>query len=1121
MKIRTNSLFVCLLSVAFLLIGEFVSRAQTMSVSGVVTDAGTNEPVVGASVVVRGTMRGTSTGIDGSYTIKASSGDVIVCSFFGYKTSEATVGASARINFVLEEDRQTLEESVVVGYGTLKKSQIVGSVENLDGDKIADRSNVSVARSLQGMVAGLNVIQTDGKANHSGSMYIRTNNHTYVSRASMTSGSGESHTIGSGSSTALVLVDGVEASISSVNPDDIETVAVLKDASSASIYGSKAYNGVVLITTKDPGSDKFTITYNGSYTFQDRLIKQEDHIVTDGLTWLEAFYEFYAGDGVTPTSAGVTPSNINTFTVGSDYLERFRARRAAGNYDVYDTYNGSYAYYGSTNWLSLFYKRHRSTTTHNLSVKGSSKRLNYTISARYFTQEGIYKIGDDDYTQWQFRAKGKLQVTDWLSLDNNTSLYRTSQKQSMFSTSSTLGKQIEQHGSPVFVPMNEDGTYTLQGAKSSYASFYDGNTGQVEDNLTVITSTGMDINFIRDVLKFRADFTYKAIRRTRERYRAPLTYWLSESSYVEYVAQSSSYKSHWTYDTDYLTANAYATFTPKLGKNHDLNVVAGWNIEDYQYDRFYLQRKGMLVADMWESYELYDGTDYTIEQYDSDYGLVGIFARANYTFLKRYIIELAARYDGSSKFPEGDKWGFFPSASIGWRLAEEPFMKWSRGWLDNFKIRANIGSLGNGTVSPYTYLETIDVNKTSVIFDGTKVNYTTVPSPVASSLTWETVTTKDIGIDADFLGNRLSFSGDLFWKDTKDVITDGPSVPDVYGASEPDGNYAAYQDKGWELTLSWRDSFKLAGKTLNYSIKGSLWDTRTYITKYSATVNDVFDIYEGLELGTIWGFRTDGIFYDNAEANNWATDTYHKNGSNFREYAGDLKFIDLDGDGDINYGSGTLEDHGDLDIIGNTTPRYQFGINLDFDWNNIGLSIFFQGVGKRDWYPTTETGYFWGSYNRPYSPYLTYSQNTDYAIIDMSTENWVVTNYSDDPYWTRRVAYAANRNVGPLTWYNDHYLQNAAYIRLKTLTVSYTMPKKLIQKVHIDNLKFYVTIENLWTWSPMFKYTKMFDPEVIGLGDTDFDTGSLSGGNYGLDGVGEGYSYPMFRSFTFGISLTI
>lgn len=1121
MKLYLKRILFAVISVQMAMVASFELFAQNVTVTGTVKDAATNELLVGATVMVKGTTNGVSTDINGHYSIKAKAEDVLVCSIIGYKSVESKVGSKAVVDYALQPDNQLLDATVVVGYGTLKKTQLVGSVENLDGGVIENRPNANVTRSLQGQVAGLNIVQTDGKATHSGSLYIRGNGTSYNTRKNFSSSAaGKTHSIGSQGS-ALVLIDGVEGSLSQVNPADIETIAVLKDASSAAIYGARAAYGVILVTTKNAETDKVTVTYNGSFSLNSRIVKWEDNIVTDGLEWTEAFYEFYQNDTRVPGSSGKVPTTMNTNDISMKditYLESFRAIRESGYDSVYGGVGskGQYLYYGSYNWLDHIYKDYTTSTTHDISLRGASKKLTYNLTGRYFSQGGIYKIGEEKYNTFNIRAKAKVQVNKWLSVDNNTSVFRSKSNQPMFSTGSLIGHQIDQHGQPIFVPYNEDGTWTLSGVKTGYASFFEGNTGQDDSNLIVGTTFGVTVDIIPEVLKIRGDFSYKATRRWRERYRAPLSFYTKPGVPTEYVAQAGSYKSRWTYDTDYISSNAVLTWTPKLTENHKLNVVAGWNLEDSRYNRFYMQRLGMLFPEKYQSFEMFDGEIKT-EQNNSDYGIIGFFGRANYTLLNRYIFEASARYDGSSKFPSGSQWGLFPSFSIGWRLSEEPWMKWADSWMDNFKIRANYGSLGNGTVSPYSFLETMDVNKSSVIFDGGFVNYTTNPSVVPKTLTWETVTTYDVGLDFDLLKSRLSFSGDWYRRNTTDLITVGPELPQVYGASAPKGNYASLKTTGWELTLSWRDAFKLAGKDFTYGIKGSVWDTRTWVTEFTSTSGDILDYYSGKELGEIWGFRTAGIFRDNAEANAWATDSYHKNGSSFRAYAGDLKFLDLNGDGKIDYGKGTLDDHGDLDRIGDITPRYQYGVNLDFKWNGIGLSMFFQGVGKRDWYPMVETAYFWGQYNRPYCGYLMKTQTGDnYAQIDYSTENWTVVNYDKNPYWSRRVGYCANRNVGPLTVENDHYLQNAAYIRLKNLTVDYSFPKKLVNKIGMQGARIYCSMENLWTWSPMFKHTDMFDPEGIGVGDSDFDSTS----KIGLSGVGDGMSYPMLRTFTFGLSLT-
>ena len=1094
--------------------------AQSISVSGTVTEASSGLPSLGAAVMVKGTTVGVVTDIDGKYTIQAQPKDVLIFQSFGFKTVEMPVNGRAVIDIALEEDAVMLDATVVVGYGTLKKTQLVGAVENINGEELENRTNTTVARSLQGQVAGLNIIQSDGKPNHSGSIYVRGGKTSFKTRASM-GGAGEgSHSIGQGGS-ALILIDGVEGSLTSVNPDDIESISVLKDASSAAVYGARGAFGVILVTTKTPKGEKVSVSYQGSVAVNQRTVIWEDNIVTDGLQWAEGFYEFYTNTARTPASTGKTPTAMNQFSIPSDYLESFRQHRESGSKEeVVIGPDGNYRYYASTNWLEKMYKKANLTHSHSLSISGSTKRFSFRITGRYYGQDGIYKVGEENFHRYNFRAKIGVNVTDWLSFDSNTYFYRNIYNQPFVTTSSTIPSSIQYYGFPIFPVYNPDGSYTAGAARGGYALFNENKALQQNNNLSFAETIGMDIKIIKDVLKLHADFTYKVHRNGILRYRGQNMYSLAPGSVIYDTPQESTYKSVWKTNNDILNANAILTWTPKLGDNHDLNVVAGWNIEDYKREYYYITRKGLLYDGL-PNFELMDdgGSEFTtITLSDNDgnasYGLIGIFGRINYTLLRRYIFEFSSRYDGSSKFPTNQKWGFFPSGSFGWRVSEEPWMKWSRDVVDNFKLRGNYGALGNANISAYQYLETIGIGKSGVLFNGSKVPVAGTPTNVPDGLTWEKVYTWDVGMDLDLLNSRLSFSGDFYVRDTKDLYITGTELPAIYGASAPKGNYGALRTRGWELTVSWRDQFDLGGKPFSYSAKASLWDSRTWVAAYNNISGDILGYYEGKELGEIWGFRTDGYFLSNAEANNWAKDTYHKNGDNFQAYAGDLKFIDVNGDGEIGVGKGTLEDHGDLERIGNVTPRYQFGLNLDFRWNNIGLSLFFQGLGKRDWYPACESGFFWGMYNRPYTYLMNDQTGDNYVHIDYSTDNWVVTNADKKPYWTRRVGYSANRNVGPLTWENDYYLQNAAYFRLKNLTIDYSLPKHIIEKAKIENVKIYLAMENLLTWSPIQKYTKMFDPEVIDSGDSDFST------SRGLNGQGDGFSYPMLRSFTFGVNLT-
>lgn len=1095
--------------------------AQKQTIKGVVVDATSKEPIAGAALMVKGTSTGTDTGIDGTYALAVKNGDVIVCQFFGYKTQEITFNGQSKIDFVLVEDSETLEATVVVGYGTLKKTQLVGAVENLDGEALENRPTTNVSRSLQGQVAGLNIISVDGKATHQGKIYVRGGSTSYNTRSSGTSASGTTHSIGQGGS-ALVLIDGVEGDLASVNPEDVQTVSVLKDAASAAVYGARGSYGVILVTTKNASKDRVSVNYNGSVSVNQRLIMWEDYLVSNGLEWADNFIEFFQGDGRTPTSSGTYPSTINSHKAFSkSYYEELKRRYTDSSYEKYipthpeavweTEANGNYVYYGSTDWVSEFYKRQYTSQTHNVTVSGSSDRTSFSVSGRFYTQDGIYKVGRENYQTYSIRSKGSVKITDWATLSNNTYVYHMANHEPMISGSDkVLMRQFDIRCQPLYPIYNEDGSLTYAGASAMYDGWVKDEVFQDDEKLQLTTTTTLDLQPIKNVLDIKADFTYKAKREERTRLSSSQTGYNGIGAPQTY--NTNSYKSTWDYNTNYIVANVVGTWTPKLGDNHDLNLMAGWNLEKSQYRRFYFNRNGVIYPQV-PSFELFDTDVFKVEDNGNDKSMVGVFGRLNYTLLKRYIFEFAARYDGSSLFPSNQQWGFFPSGSFGWRVSEEPWMKWSRSWLDNLKIRANYGSLGNANIDPYYFLETMSIAKTSILIDGEKRPYTTAASIIPKTLTWETVTTWDVGFDMDILKNRLSVSADYYDRATTDLLVAGPAVPAVLGAGAPKGNFGALDTRGWEATISWRDSFKLGGKDFIYSFKGSVWDSTTWVTEYNNATGAIYSYYNGKELGEIWGFRTAGIFKSNEEANNWVPDTFHKNGQNFREYAGDLKFIDVNGDNQIGVGKVTLDDHGDLERIGNETPHYQFGVNMDFRWNGIGLSLFFQGVGKRDWYPDCETGLFWGMYNRPYAMYP--SNHDNRAHLDYSTENWVVTNWSEDLYWTRAVGYCANRNVGPLQYENDHYLLNAAYCRLKNLTLDYTLPSKWTKKANIEKVKIYFSGENLFTFTPLYKYTKMFDPEVITNGDSDF-----TNNDYGLSGTGQGYSYPMTRTLTLGLNLT-
>ena len=492
----------------------------------------------------------------------------------------------------------------------------------------------------------------------------------------------------------------------------------------------------------------------------------------------------------------------------------------------------------------------------------------------------------------------------------------------------------------------------------------------------------------------------------------------------------------------------------------------------------------------------------------NSWSVVGAFFRVNYGYKGKYLAEVSGRYDGNSRFPTNQRWGFFPSGSIGWRISEEKFMENAKNWLDNLKIRASVGTAGNGNASPYSYLSTVAISKNnSFLVGGSPLIYAGKPSLVPDGLTWEKATTYDLGIDLEMLNGRLSIVGDIYRKKTTDMIVVGPELPAVFGNAAPKGNYADMRTDGWEASISWRDNIKLGGKDFSYNLKFAFWDNISKITRYTATTNTLptnytTNYYEGMTLGELWGYTCNGLFQSNEEAQTYAD--YSKFTIDKVVWQkGDPKFEDINGDGKVNNGANRLEDHGDLKKIGNTTPRYCYSIAAGARWNGIGLSMLWQGVGQRDWYPAKESGYFWGQYGRPYSMALPWHSN-----------RYTDENQNTKAYWPRIIGYSAQSSGGLLSQPNTRYLQKARYIRLKNLTIDYTFPKQMLAKAGIQNLRVYLSGENLLTISPLKKYAKNYDPEGIYAGDADLN--STAGG----DGSGDGDGYPVMRSYSIGLSIT-
>ena len=481
----------------------------------------------------------------------------------------------------------------------------------------------------------------------------------------------------------------------------------------------------------------------------------------------------------------------------------------------------------------------------------------------------------------------------------------------------------------------------------------------------------------------------------------------------------------------------------------------------------------------------------------------GIFYRAAYNYKGRYLFEVDGRYDGSSKFPRGDRFGFFPSFSLGYRISEEKFFEPLRNVVDNLKLRASYGTLGNQDVGSYDYIQSINTQKVMGNYTFDKVSgaeYAYADNPVSGALTWEKVIHKNVGLDLSMLSSRLNLSFDAYIRDVKGILTQGKSLPSIYGAAEPMVNANDIRTKGWELTFGWRDSFKIAGRPFHYSLSATLADYKAKYTKVDNPSGILSDPYVGKEVGEIWGYRVAGLFKTTAEAQEYASkinltevcyDYFRSDAGVYGRgiQAGDMKFLDLNGDNVVNGGAGTLDNPGDRVKIGNSNPRYTYGLNLAFEWLGFDVSAFFQGVGHQDWYPANDNIKFWGPYVRPFASFIPRNFMSD-----------VWSEKNTDAYFPRARAYSARDSKHSLRNVNDRYMQNLAYCRLKNLTLGYSLPEQWISKAGLSKCRIYFSGENLFYWTKL--HNDFIDPEQA----------TTSSGNSDV--------YPWYKTFAFGINLT-
>lgn len=1051
-------------------------RQTPHKVTGLVRDA-QGIPVIGANVVVKGTTNGTITDIDGRFSIEAADNDLLQVSFIGYLAQDITLGGKKEITITIREDTQKLEEVVVVGYGTQKKVNLTGAVEQVTSEVFDNRSISNVTQALQGTIPNLNISMTDGKPTRTAEYNIRG-----------TTSIGQK-------GSALVLIDGVEGDPGMLNPNDIASVSVLKDAASAAIYGARGAFGVVLISTKNPSKDKTSVTYSGNFTLKSPTVVPD--VVTDGYTYARYFNEAWSAY----YDYSQTPQNINkTLKFSQEYLEELKRRsQTPGLPEVEVGPGGEYVYYGNTDWYKELYKKSTFATDHNISVSGSSGKTSFYVTGRYFGQDGLFRYNTDDYQLFNLRAKGAVQVFDWLKVEDNLE-YSSMNYHNPLNVGEGGGiwRNIADEGHILAPMFNPDGTLTHSAAYTVGDMWY-GKNGIDTDQRVLKNTISATASFLKNRLRIKGDFTFQNSDNDQTRIRVPVPF-SRRPGVIEYVGSSKNDIQNTNKTTTYLASNIYGEFEETFKEKHYFKAMLGYNYEQSRMKSVKVLRNGLIFDDA-EDLNMALGQTINTEGGYSKWRLSGGFFRLNYVFDNRYLIEVNGRLDGSSKFPSDSQYAFFPSVSAGWRASQESFWKVPEEIVSDVKIRASYGSLGNGNIDPYSFQELFKIKQSDRVLNGIRPQYTSQPAVIPLGLTWEKSTTLNLGLDLSFLSNRLRFSGDVYQRKTTDMFTVGMSLPAVFGTDVPKGNYADLTTKGFEVSVSWRDRFQLASKPFNYEVRFTLADYQSTIDKYNNPEKKLGDdyYYEGMKVGEIWGYETEGFFTSAEDIASHAKQPYFYAGATAGQWLpGDIKFKDLNNDHVIDYGNNTVDNPGDQRIIGNSEPRFLYSFNLSGDWNNFFVSAFFQGVGKQDWWPGSEASYFWGMYNRPYND------------MPKSHLGNIWSEENPNTYFPRLRGYASEEPYAELNLKQTRYLQNIAYIRMKNIQIGYILPQSLISKIRMQNAKIYLSGENLWSWSPLYKHSKDLDVEAVKGSDRDLTEGTS----------GNGYNYPILKSVSLGLSVT-
>ncbi|MFV0346363.1 MAG: SusC/RagA family TonB-linked outer membrane protein [Bacteroidales bacterium] len=1061
--------FTLLLSLCFVLLLSSVYAQKTIT-GTVVDESGLG--MAGVTVMQKGTSNGTITDMDGAFSLSVPENAILQFSFMGMKAQETSVEGKTSINITMAEDAIGMDEVVVVGFARQKRENITGAVSSVKMDEVlSDRPVTSGAGAIQGTIPGLQVQNGSGRPGTTEEIQIRG-----------------FESINGGS--PLVLVNNVPMDMNNVNPKDIESITVLKDAAASSIYGARAAFGVILITTKTGAKEQAPkVDYSATFSFDSPTELPKKASVYNFVNALNDWgvVGYWTGQDI-PTWVGVLDEYKNNPSAYPDGIAEV---------------NGVKYPLRETGVLDDFYGDQGITQIQNLSVSGGTSKSTYRFALGYTDQDGIIVTDNDSFRRYTFNSNYGLDISEKLSFQSNLNYLNSATKE-------PVGNYYNAITFPTYAPI---GSYEMDdGTLIPYDT-----PGNLE-RLNTAPETIRDNMRFFNKLEFRpiedwsiiGEYTYGYS--TYEKTAAdvqPLT--MNAEQYIlNSVSADNTYYRVDNSNTRYNAVNMYTTYSKSLGE-HNMSILAGYNYENSK-TRTVWTRKTNLIDPSMPSLSLATGT-LTADDSFAEWAVMGVFGRFSYNYMDKYFLELNGRNDGSSRFPENSRWGFFPSVSVGWNIAKENFWESLSKTISLLKVRASYGEVGNqdikfpdGTLNLYPAVPGMAASNSGWIDPETGIRYVTLAPPdlVSSSFTWETVRTLNFGLDFALLNNRLNGSFDIYSRETLDMLAEGAELPSHLGADAPLANVADLKTSGWGFEVQWKDKI---GENFRYFLGFNLSDNKSKITKYDNEEGLISQYYVGREIGEIWGYVTDG-YYTVDDFVTGTLDADLQNGTlkdgvvkveGINPNPGDIKYKDLNGDGIINDGNNTLytkldangnpildgdgyiqTGSGDRQVIGNDTRRFQYGIRAGASYKNFDFSFFIQGVGKRDRWISNDV--FW-PYNGEFS--IVYDHQLDY---------WTPEN--TNAYYPRNYPLGGG-NYGYSQRQQTKYLANGAYVRLKNVTLGYSLPKSLLDRTFLSSVRVYVSGENLLN----------FDHLPDGL-------------NAELDNLGQGGTYPFLRQYAFGINVS-